>query len=108
MPIYLRLDETTLREVARITGGDYHYAGNAEQLRSVYQNLGSTLLVQKRETELSGLLSLLAAPIAVVAAALSVFWFQRVAEADGPRRLYDNRLDCCSTDAVSWVTIKPS
>ena len=79
MPIYLRLDEPTLREVARITGGDYHYAGNAEQLRSVYQNLGSTLLVQKRETELSGLLSLLAAPIAVVAAALSVFWFQRVA-----------------------------
>jgi len=78
MPIYLRLDEPTLREVARITGGDYHYAGTAEQLRSVYQNLGSTLQVQKRETELSGLLALLAAVIAVVAAGLSVVWGPRV------------------------------
>ena len=78
MPIYLRLDEPTLKEVARITGGDYHYAGTAEQLRSVYQNLGSTLQVQKRETELAGLLALLAAVIAVVAAGLSVVWGPRV------------------------------
>ncbi len=78
MPIYLRLDEPTLKEVARITGGEYHYAGTAEQLRSVYQNLGSTLQVQKRETELSGLLALLAAVMAVAAAGLSVVWGPRV------------------------------
>jgi Ca-activated chloride channel family protein len=78
MPIYLRLDEPTLKEVARITGGEYHYAGTAEQLRSVYQNLGSTLQVQKRETELSGLLALLAAMMAVVAAGFSVVWGPRV------------------------------
>ena len=79
MPIYLRLDEPALKEVARITGGDYHYAGTAEQLRSVYKYLGSTLQVQKRETELAGLLALLAAVIAIVAAGLSVVWFRRVA-----------------------------
>ena len=78
MPIYLRLDEPALKEVARITGGDYHYAGTAEQLRSVYQNLSSTLQVQKRETELAGLLALLAALMAVVAAGLSVAWGPRV------------------------------
>ena len=78
MPIYLRLDEPTLKEVARVTGGEYHYAGTAEQLRSVYQNLGSTLQVQKRETELAGLLALLAAVMAVVAAGLSVVWGPRV------------------------------
>lgn len=78
MPIYLRLDEPTLKEVARITGGEYHYAGTAEQLRSVYQNLGSTLQVQKRETELSGLLALLAAVMAIAAAGLSVVWGPRV------------------------------
>jgi Ca-activated chloride channel homolog len=27
MSIYLQLDEPTLREVARMTGGEYHYAG---------------------------------------------------------------------------------
>ena len=79
MPIYMRLDEPSLKEIARITGGDYHYAGTAEQLRSVYQNLSSTLQVQKRETELAGLLALLAAVMAVAAAGLSVVWFARVA-----------------------------
>ena len=53
MPIYLQLDEPTLREVARMTGGEYHHAGTAEKLRSVYENLGSRLQVQTRETELT-------------------------------------------------------
>lgn len=79
MPIYLRLDETTLREVARMTGGEYHYAGTAHQLRSVYENLGSRLQVQTRETEVSGLLALASALVAATAAALSVLWFGRVA-----------------------------
>lgn len=78
MPIYLQLDEPTMKEVARMTGGEYHYAGTAEQLRSVYQNLGSQLQVTKRETELSGLLALLAAFFAITGALLSVIWFGRL------------------------------
>jgi Ca-activated chloride channel family protein len=79
MPIYLQLDEPTLREVARMTGGEYHYAGTAEKLRSVYENLGTQLQVHKRETELSGLLALVAALVALTGAALSVMWFGRLA-----------------------------
>jgi Ca-activated chloride channel family protein len=78
MPIYMRLDEPTLQEIARITGGEYYYAGTAEKLRSVYQNLGSKLQVQTRETELSGPLALLAALLALAAALLSVLWFRRI------------------------------
>ncbi|MDB5871112.1 MAG: hypothetical protein JWQ07_554 [Ramlibacter sp.] len=77
MPMYLRLDEPTLREVARMTGGEYLYAGTAEKLRSVYEHLGSRLQVQTRETEVSGLLALVAALAALTAAALSVLWFGR-------------------------------
>ncbi len=79
MPIYLQLDEPTLREVARMTGGEYHYAGTAEKLRSVYENLGTQLQVHKRETELSGLLALVAALVALTGAVLSVAWFGRLA-----------------------------
>jgi Ca-activated chloride channel family protein len=79
MAIYMRLDEPTLREVARMTGGEYHYAGTAETLRSVYENLGSRLQVQTRETEVSALLAVVAALVAVAGAALSVLWFGRVA-----------------------------
>jgi Ca-activated chloride channel family protein len=72
MAIYLKLDEPTLREVARMTGGEYHRAGTAETLRTVYEGLGSRLQVQTRETELAPWLSLAAAVLLMVAAALSM------------------------------------
>ena len=79
MPIYMQLDEPTLREVARMTGGEYYHAGTAETLRSVYGHLGSRLQVQARETELTGLLALLSALVVLAAATLSVLWFGRLA-----------------------------
>jgi Ca-activated chloride channel family protein len=79
MAIYMRLDEPTLREVARMTGGEYHYAGTAEDLRGVYRNLGSRLQVQKRETELSAALAFVAAILVLGAALLSMLWFGRIA-----------------------------
>jgi Ca-activated chloride channel family protein len=75
MAIWMQLDEPTLREVARITGGEYHHAGTAQDLRSVYQNLGSRLQVQTRDTELTALLALIAAILVVVAGSMSVLWF---------------------------------
>ncbi|HEY8358232.1 MAG TPA: VWA domain-containing protein [Ramlibacter sp.] len=78
MPMYLRLDEPTLREVARMTGGEYHHAGTAERLRTVYETLGSRVQVQSRETELSGLIALAAGLVALAAAALSMMWFGRM------------------------------
>ncbi|MBO9512540.1 MAG: VWA domain-containing protein [Variovorax sp.] len=79
MAIYMQLDEPTLREVARMTGGEYHHAGTAESLHNVYRNLGSRMQVQTRETELTGLVTLLSALIATAAAVLSVLWFGRIA-----------------------------
>ena len=79
MSIYLQLDEPTLREVARMTGGEYHHAGTAEKLRSVYENLGSRMQVVKRETEVTGLIALAAALLAMVAAGLSLLWYGRIA-----------------------------
>jgi Ca-activated chloride channel family protein len=78
MPIYLRLDEPTLREVARMTGGEYHHAASAEKLRSVYRNLGSHLQVLTRETEITALLALTSALLMLAAGALSVLWFRRI------------------------------
>lgn len=78
MPIYLQLDEPTLREVARMTGGEYHHAGTAEALRSVYENLGSRVQVQTRETEVTALMALLSAAFAMAAGVLSLVWFRRV------------------------------
>jgi Ca-activated chloride channel homolog len=78
MAIYLQLDEPTLRHVAQMTGGEYHHAGTAEKLRSVYQQIGSRLEVSKRETELTAVLALVAAMVVALGAGLSVGWFGRV------------------------------
>ena len=78
MAIYMKLDEPTLREVARMTGGDYHHAGTAEKLRTVYETLGSRLQVQTRETELAPVLAMVGAILVLIAATLSLFWFGRV------------------------------
>jgi Ca-activated chloride channel family protein len=74
----VRLDEATLKSVAQKTEADYFYAGTAQDLKKVYQTLSSRLTVEKKETEISGLVSLLAAMLAVAAAALSVLWFNRI------------------------------
>ena len=60
-----------------MTGGEYHHAGSAEALRNVYRQLGSRVQTQTRETELTGLLALLAALLLAGGAALSLRWFGR-------------------------------
>jgi Ca-activated chloride channel family protein len=77
LAIYMQLDEPTLREVARMTGGEYHHAGTAEELRSVYQGLGSRLQVETRQTEIAPVLALLAAIVVLAAVTLSLRWFGR-------------------------------
>lgn len=78
MAIYMQLDEPTLREVARMTGGEYQHAGTAETLRTVYQRLGSRVQVQARDTELAGLFALVSALVALTAVGLSMLWFGRL------------------------------
>lgn len=74
----VRLDEESLKAVARETRGEYFHAGTAENLQQVYESLGSRLTVEKKETEVSGLLALAAAVLVLLSAGLSLFWFQRV------------------------------
>ncbi len=74
----VRLDEDTLKQVANITQGEYFYAGTAVDLKKVYENLNSRLVLEKKETEVSALFAGAGALLALVAAALSVFWFHRI------------------------------
>jgi Ca-activated chloride channel family protein len=74
----VRLDEDTLKSVAQTTRGEYFYAGTAENLKQVYESLSSRLTVEKKETEVAGLLALVAAVLSLVAAGLSMLWFQRI------------------------------
>ena len=75
----VRLDEETLKDVSGLTRGEYFYAGTAEDLKKVYESLSSRMVVERKETEISALFAALGALLAVLSAALSVWWFGRVA-----------------------------
>ena len=74
----VKLDEETLKAIAAKTQADYFYAGTAEDLKKVYETLSSRLMLEKKETEISGLLALLAAILAITSAGLSMLWFNRI------------------------------
>jgi Ca-activated chloride channel homolog len=74
----VKLDEETLKGIARATQAEYFYAGTAADLKKVYETLSSRLAVEKKETEISGLMALLAAALAVLSAGLSLAWFNRI------------------------------
>jgi Ca-activated chloride channel family protein len=74
---FARLDEETLKGVASITGAEYFHAGSAADLQKVYEKLNSKFALEKRDTEISALLSAAAALFLVLAAMLSMLWFYR-------------------------------
>jgi len=74
----VRLDEETLKAIANLTRGEYFYAGTATDLKKVYQSLNTKLVLEKKNMEISALFSAAAAVIALVSAALSLLWFNRI------------------------------
>ena len=75
----VRLDEESLKAIAAKTQAEYFYAGTAQDLKKVYTSLSSKLTMQKKDTEISGLLALVGAALALLSAGLSMLWFNRIA-----------------------------
>jgi Ca-activated chloride channel homolog len=74
----VRLDEESLKAIANLTHGEYFYAGTAVDLKKVYETLNAKLVMETRQTEVTALFAALAALLAVLAAGLSVWWFNRL------------------------------
>jgi Ca-activated chloride channel family protein len=74
----VRLDEETLKAIAKITRGEYFYAGTATDLKKVYESLGTRLVLEKKQTEVTALFAAAAAALALVSALLSLLWFGRI------------------------------
>jgi Ca-activated chloride channel homolog len=75
--IYMRFDEEALRAIADITHSEYFFAGSAQDLRTVYERLNATLVLERNDTELTAVFAAAAALLALLAAALSLLWFNR-------------------------------
>jgi len=76
--MHVRLDEETLRAIADLTRGEYFYAGNAVDLKKIYQTMNSRLVMETKKTEIGAFFSAAAALLVLLAAALSLAWFNRI------------------------------
>jgi Ca-activated chloride channel homolog len=74
----VRLDEETLKAIANATHGEYFYAGTAAELNQIYRTMNSRFVMEKKETEITALVSAISAVLAIVAALLSLVWFNRI------------------------------
>jgi len=76
--IRVRLDEDALKVIADMTRAEYFFAGNAPDLKKIYQGLNSKLVLERKQTEVTALLTAIAASLTLLAASLSLMWFNRI------------------------------
>ncbi len=72
------VDGETLRSIADATGGRYFEAGNAEELRAAYADIGSSVGYQTEVRDISFRFIGAGLALAVLAALASMFWFARL------------------------------
>ncbi|HTI67308.1 MAG TPA: VWA domain-containing protein [Caulobacteraceae bacterium] len=77
---YMRaqLDEEGLKQVADMTKGQYFRATTAAELKKIYEGLNTKLIKERKETEITALFAAVAASLAILAAGLSMLWFNRI------------------------------
>jgi Ca-activated chloride channel family protein len=78
MSMFMRFDEEALKAIAQITRADYFHAASAGDLKKIYQELQTRFALERKETEVTALLTAAAAALAVASAALSLLWFNRL------------------------------
>ncbi len=75
----VRLDEGVLKKIATMTHGEYFRAGNAEDLKKIYQRLSARLVMGKGRTiELSAAFVALGALLALLGALVSMLRSNRI------------------------------
>lgn len=72
------LDEATLKSIAEKTYGSYQRASTDTDLRTIYENLSTELVIKPEKIELTALFAAAAAILLLGAAGLSLVWFNRL------------------------------
>ncbi|HSH79414.1 MAG TPA: VWA domain-containing protein, partial [Herpetosiphonaceae bacterium] len=73
-----RLDEATLRQIAERTGGAYYNAQNAEELRTIYDQIQPELVLKAQQTEVTSVFAGASLLIMLIGGTLSLLWLGRL------------------------------
>ena len=78
-PIHAEFDDESLKEIADITRGDYFLARNVDKLTKIYERLGRRIVLEKRESEITALVTAIGLVLLLASAGLSISWSYRPA-----------------------------
>ena len=76
--VHTALDEATLQRISQISGGTYYNATDAQQLRSIYDNLDTQLVITPQLTEITALVAGLGLLALLAGAVSSLLWLGRM------------------------------
>jgi len=76
--VFTQLDQATLQQISQTTGGTYYGPADAQQLRSIYDNLDTQLVVQPQETEVTSLVAGLGLLMLLAGGLTSLLWLGRL------------------------------
>lgn len=76
--VHTQLDDATLRQVARVTGGAYFGASDEQSLRSVYDNMDTQLVVRPEAIEITSIFAGASILILTVGGLLALLWMGRL------------------------------
>jgi Ca-activated chloride channel family protein len=76
--LHTQLDEATLQQISKITGGAYYNARSAQDLLKIYDNLDPQLISKPEETELTALFAGAGILFMLGGGLFSLLWFSRL------------------------------
>ena len=76
--IRVKVDETTLKNVADLTDGSYYNAADAEGLVAIYDKVGAETVLRTEKTEVTFLFAGASIVLAAIAGFFSLLWFNRL------------------------------
>jgi Ca-activated chloride channel homolog len=76
--VHTQLDEATLQQISQVTDGTYYGATDAQQLRSIYDNLDTGLVIQPQLTEITALFAGTSLLLLIAGALTSMYWLGRL------------------------------
>jgi Ca-activated chloride channel family protein len=76
--VHTQLDEAMLQQIAQISGGVYYNAESEQDLRKVYEDLDTQLVVKPEKMEITSIFAGVSILVWLIAGMFSLLWFGRL------------------------------
>ena len=76
--VHTQLNETVLKQIAGLTGGEYYNAESEEDLKEIYDNISPELVIKPEKMEVTSIFAGISIVILLIGGGLMLLWFGRM------------------------------